>query len=37
MASFLKAVQGEQTFRINGADLVSVVGRQNNFTNAIGG
>ena len=37
MASFLKAIQGEQTFRINGADLVSVVGRQNNFTNAIGG
>ena len=37
MASFLKAIQGEQTFRINGADLVSVLGRQNNFTNAIGG
>ena len=37
MDSFLKAVQGEHTFRINGADLVSVLGRQNNFTNAIGG
>lgn len=37
MDSFLKAIQGEHTFRINGADLVSVLGRQNNFTNAIGG
>lgn len=34
---FMNAIQGEQTFRINGADLVAVVGRQNNFTNAIGG
>ena len=34
---FMNTIQGEQTFRINGADLVAAVGRQNNFTNAIGG
>ena len=37
MDSFMKAIQGEQTFRINGNDLVTVIGRQNNFTNATGG